>query len=94
MTNSDKDKEFLAESFKKAVGKRSLMALLDDLFTEDEISNFAQRLRIARGIVRDKTYLEVSDKIDASTSTITKIGQVIKYGRGAFQKLFGKRGEK
>lgn len=92
MTNSNKDKEFLAESFKKAAGKHALMALLDDLFTEDEISNFAQRLRIARGIVQDKTYLEVSDKIDASTSTVTKVGQIIKYGRGAFQKLFG--GEK
>lgn len=86
------DTEFLAESFRKAAGKHSLTALLDDLFTEDEISNFAQRLRIAKGIIKDKTYLEVSEKVDASTSTITKIGQVIKYGRGAFEKLFG--GEK
>ena len=88
-SNLQKDKEFLADSLRQAESKRSLTPFLDDLLTEQEISDLAQRIRIAKGIIKDKTYQEVSVKVDASTSTITKVGQVIKYGRGAFRKLFG-----
>lgn len=88
----DEDKQLLVDSFKEAEQKHSLGAFLDDLLTEQEMVDLAQRVRIAKGIIKDKTYLEVSKKLDTSTTTITKIGQVIKYGKGAFKKLFG--GEK
>ena len=89
--NIQKDQEFLAESVRESLKKKSLFAFLGDLLTEDEITNLAQRLRIARGIVQDKTYLEVADKVDTSTATVSKIGQIIKYGRGTFEKLFGRK---
>lgn len=84
-----KDKDLLTESiFKVAKNKIQLADLLDDLLTEEEISDVAQRLKVAKSLIKDKTYEQTSEKIDVSTSTITKIGQIIKYGRGAFQKLF------
>lgn len=89
--NLQRDREFLLDCLRKAQKEKGLTAFVDDLFTEEEISDLAQRLKIARGIVQDKTYQQVSDKVDASTSTVTKIGQIIKYGRGAFTKLFEKR---
>lgn len=85
------DKELLAKSILKFKSIPELTKFLDDLLTEQEITDFAQRLRIAKGIVQDKTYQEVSEKVDASTTTVTKVGQAIKYGRGAFGKLFGKK---
>ena len=85
----DKDKQFLVENIKLAESEHKLSAFIDDLLTEQEISDLAQRLRIAKGIIADKTYLEVSEKVKASTSTVTKVGQIIKYGKGAFQKMFG-----
>lgn len=88
--NLQKDREFLLDCLRKAQKEKELSQLVNDLFTEEEISDLAQRLKIARGIVQEKTYQEVSDKVDASTSTVTKIGQVIKYGRGAFEKLFAR----
>lgn len=85
-----KDKDLLTESiFKVAKNKLQLADLLDDLLTEEEISDIAQRLKVAKSLIKDKTYEQTSEKIDVSTSTITKIGQIIKYGKGAFQKLFG-----
>ena len=88
MTNLQKDKEFFLECLRQTQKEKGLSNFVEDLFTEEEISDLAQRLRIAKGIIQDKTYLEVSDKVNASTSTITKVGQIIKYGKGAFQKLF------
>ena len=90
----DEDKQLLVDSFKEADQKHSLGAFLDDLLTEQEMVDLAQRVKIAKGIIKDKIYLEVSKKVDASTTTITKIGHVIKYGKGAFQKFFGKAGDK
>ncbi len=84
------DRQLLVDSLKAADKGHGLGAFLDDLLTEQEMADLAQRLRIAKGIIKDKTYLEVSDKVKASTTTITKIGQIIKYGRGAFEKLFAR----
>ena len=85
-----KDKDFFLNCLKQAQKERNLASFVTDLFTPGEISDLAQRLKIAKGIVADKTYQKVSDKVDASTSTVTKVGQIIKYGKGAFQKLFAR----
>lgn len=82
------DKELLAKSFLSFKSTAAVTKFLDDLLTEQEIIDLAQRLRIAKGIVQDKTYVEVSEKVDASTTTVTKVGQAIKYGKGSLAKLF------
>jgi len=38
-------------------------------------------------LVEDKTYTDISAELDASTATITKIGQVIKYGKKSLEKV-------
>ncbi len=80
--NLTQDKELLAKSFLSFKSASAITKFLDDLLTEQEIIDLAQRLRIAKGIVQDKTYVEVSEKVDASTTTVTKVGQAIKYGKG------------
>jgi TrpR-related protein YerC/YecD len=72
--NLTQDKELLAKSFLSFKSAPAMTKFLDDLLTEQEITDLAQRLRIAKGIVQDKTYVEVSEKVDASTSTVTKVG--------------------
>jgi TrpR-related protein YerC/YecD len=87
-----KDKDLLIKTFRELETRHELADFLEDLFTEDEFVDFAQRIKIAELILEDKTYEEIAEKVGASTATISKVGQAIKYGRGAFQKLFG--GEK
>ena len=58
--------------------------------TEEETLDLAQRLKIARLIIDGKTYDEIAEKVQTSTSTVSKIGQVLKYGKGGLAKVFQK----
>jgi TrpR-related protein YerC/YecD len=88
--NLEKDKQLLLDSLKKAAKARELSDFIDDLLTEEEILDFAQRLKIARLIIEGKTYDEIAEKVNTSTSTVSKIGQVIKFGKGSLSKIFPK----
>lgn len=79
-----KDQKVLVDSFYKVKTKMDLTKLISDLFTEEEILDLAQRLKIAQSILQEKTYEEIADQVKVSTSTISKIGQIIKFGKGGF----------
>lgn len=51
-------------------------------------TELAQRLKIAKLIIEGKTYEEFSPEVGTSTSTVSKIGQIIKFGKGSFSKIF------
>ncbi len=90
--NLEKDKKLLADTFRKLKSSKDLSNFLDDLLTEEEILDLAQRLKIAQQILNDKTYDEIAGSIETSTATVSKIGQVLKYGKGGLQKVFSKKG--
>ena len=80
-----KDKNLLVDSFYKVKTKKDLALFIQDLLTEEEILDFAQRIKIANYILTGKTYEEIEKLIPVSSSTISKIGQVIKFGKGRFK---------
>ena len=82
-----RDKKLLATTLRKPRTVKTLADLLDDLLTEDEILDLAARLKIAKLITRGLTYETIAKKLQVSTSTVTKIGHVLKYGRGALRKI-------
>lgn len=84
-TNLEKDKKLVVNSFKKPKNKTDLAAFVDDLFTSEEILDLAQRIKIARLILAGNTYEEIAAQIPVSTSTISKIGQIIKFGKGGLE---------
>lgn len=84
----DQDRKLLVKTLRQVKSAKILLDFLDDLLTEEEIISLAQRLRIAKLIIKGKTYADISTQLEASTATITKIGQVIKYGKKSFEKLF------
>lgn len=45
----------------------------------------------AKLILDGKTYDEIAEKVKTSTSTVSKIGQIIKYGKGGLQKVLSQR---
>jgi len=90
--NLEKDKKLLVETFKKSM--RDLFNFLDDLLTEEEILDLAQRVKIAQQILGGKTYDEIAESVGTSTATVSKIGQVLKYGRGGLAKVFLKKKSK
>jgi len=86
-SNLEKDKKLLVDTIKKS--SKDLPNFLDDLLTEEEILDLAQRIKIARLIFDGKTYDEIAEKVGTSTSTVSKIGQIVKYGKGGLEKALG-----
>lgn len=85
------DRKLLLKTFRQLKTKQDQADFIDDLFTEEEILDLTQRLKIAKLILEGKTYEEISLAVQTSTSTVSKIGQVIKYGKGSFSKVFAKK---
>ena len=83
----NKDQKLLGDSFYKVRTKKDLAKFIEDLFSPEETLDLAQRLKIAKLIIDGKTYEEIAAEIPVSTSTISKIGQVIKFGKGSFALL-------
>ncbi len=83
----NKDTQLLIDSFFKIKTKKNLTNFIEDLFSPEETLDLAQRLKIAKLILDGKTYEEIAAEIPVSTSTISKIGQVIKFGKGGFALL-------
>lgn len=88
--NLDKDKKLIVDTLRKLKNFKDLGNFIDDLLTEEEILDLAQRIKIAELIFHDKTYDEITQQINVSTSTVSKIGQVIKYGKGGLKETLGK----
>lgn len=84
--NLEKDKKLLVDTLTTLKFKKALADLLDDLLTEEEILDLAQRIKIAKLILEEKTYNEISEKVNTSTATVSKVGQIIKYGKGGLEK--------
>jgi TrpR-related protein YerC/YecD len=89
--NLEKDKKLLIETLSRLKFKKALADFLDDVLTEEEILDLAQRLKIAKLILDGKSYDEISEAVGTSTSTVSKIGQILKYGKGGLQKALGKK---
>ncbi len=89
--NLDKDRKLLTDTIRKLKSSKDLSNFIDDLLTEEEILDLSQRLKIAKLILEEKTYDEIAEKVGTSTSTVSKIGQIIKYGKGGLQKALGKK---
>lgn len=89
--NLDKDRKLLVDTLRKIKSSKDLFNFLDDLLTEEEILDLAQRLKIAKLILEYKNYDEISEAVGTSTSTVSKIGQVLKYGKGGLGKVFKKK---
>lgn len=86
----ENDKKLLTEILKK-LKPSDLSNFLDDLLTEEEILDLAQRIKIAKLILDGKSYDEISESVGTSTATVSKIGQVLKYGKGGLSKVLSKK---
>lgn len=85
--NLNKDQKLVVDSFYKVKTKKDINNFVEDLSSQEETLDLAQRLKIAKLILDGKTYEEIAAEIPVSTSTISKIGQVIKFGKGGFALL-------
>lgn len=66
--------------------KEEVALLLDDLCTYKEIEYMAQRIEAARLLLDGRTYNEVTDEVNISSATLSRVSKCVKYKEG-YRKL-------
>ena len=54
----------------------------EDLCTEREIEQMAQRIRAAELLLDGKTYNQVKEECTISTATLSRVSRCVQYGKG------------
>ena len=60
-------------------------AFFSDLCTMKELISLAQRLQVAKHLLRGETYDEVRSQVPVSSSTITRISTELQFGSGGYR---------
>lgn len=56
--------------------------LFEDLCTNKEIEQMAQRIKAAKLLIEGNTFNQVTEKCDISSATLSRVSRCVKYGRG------------
>ena len=56
--------------------------LFEDLCTCNEIELMAQRISAAKLLVQGKTYQQVTDSVEISSATLSRVSRCVRYGEG------------
>lgn len=56
--------------------------LFNDLCTEREIEQMAQRVAAAKLLIKGNTYNKVIEKTDISSATLSRVSRCVQYGNG------------
>ena len=65
----------------------------DDLCTNKEIEQMAQRVCAAKLLMEGKTYNQVIEETDISSATLSRVSRCVQYGEG-YRKFLGDGAEK
>lgn len=63
------------------------LRFLRDLCTIRELQEFGHRWHVARLLVDGTSYQEISERTGASSATISRVNQWLRYGRGGYRIL-------
>lgn len=67
--------------------------LLDDLCTNKEVEQMAQRAYAAKLFLEGKTYNEIIAETDISSTTLSRISRSISHGSGGYKKFIDYEGK-
>ena len=62
-------------------------AFLEDLMTQREIADIAQRLLVAKMLSEQAVYTKIVEETGASTATISRINRAYNYGTGGYRTI-------
>ena len=85
-TNYDK----LFELILSLKTKEDCQMFFSDLCTYKELDSMAQRIQAAELLLQGETYGQITQKIDISSATLSRVSRCVKYGDGYKKFLSGK----
>lgn len=83
----------LAEAMLAIQNREEAYRFFEDIFTIKELQAVAQRLAVARMLMKKVTYQEIAEKTGASTATISRVNRCLTYGAGGYQLVLGRMPE-
>ena len=66
----------------------------EDICTVKEMVAMAQRLEVANMLRQKKTYVDITEKTGASTTTIGRVSRALNYGNDGYELVFERLNEK
>ena len=84
----------LYEQFLKLETLEECEKFFDDLCTIKELDSMLQRIKAAKMLLEDKTFIEVTNATKISSATLARVSKCIKYGDGGYKKIIEKCGNK
>ena len=79
---SKKDIDNLFEIIVKATTVKDCKELFEDLCTDKEIEQMAQRIKAAKLLMDGNTYNKVIEQTDISSATLCRVSRCVQYGKG------------
>ena len=67
------------------------LRFLRDLCTVNELREFAARWEVARQLDAGTSYHEISERTGASSATISRVNQWLRYGRDGYRLVLDRR---
>ncbi len=87
MENIAQLKEDLYDILVSVSSREDCKILLDDLCTNKEVEQMAQRAYAAKLFLEGKTYAQITEEIDISSATLSRVSRCINYGGGGYAKF-------
>ncbi len=81
-TVSKKDIDNLFEVIIRANNLKDCKTLFEDLCTDKEIEQMAQRVKAAKLLMDGNTYNQVIALTDISSATLCRVSRCVQYGKG------------
>lgn len=73
--------------------KEDCKALLDDLCTYKEVEQMALRAYAAKLFLQGNTYVEIIEKTELSSATISRVSRAVTHGSGGYRSFVGGNAE-
>lgn len=81
-TVSKKDIDYLFDVIVKLESVKDCQILFNDLCTDKEIEQMAQRIKAAKLLMDGNTYNQVIEQTDISSATLCRVSRCVQYGKG------------
>ena len=81
----------LYEQFLKLETLEECELFFDDLCTIKELDSMLQRIKAAKMLLEDKTFIEVTNATRISSATLARVSKCIKYGDGGYKNIIEKK---
>ncbi len=83
--------EEMAEELYRTIARlksaEDVRQLFEDLCTNKEIEQMAQRVTAAKLLLESNTYAQVIEQTDISSATLSRVSRCIQHGSGGYKKF-------